>query len=472
MKSPRGRLLLSAVWLACAVGFGCSEPEPGPVVRRPAEVPASVLIRNAALLDVESGEVTSGRDVLLEGGVIAAIEPHGTLSAERVVEGDGATLVPGLVDMHGHVGASTAPTWERSFPDAEANLRAFAYAGVTTVFDPGDGSDDAFSRRERVARGELLGPRIFSAGPVLTCPEGHPIAMVNELAPWWIAWYISDLAAVPIPDADAARAVVDEIAGNGADAVKIAVDAIPLDAPRMPPEVAAAIVERANTHGLRVVAHIGTTQDAIESAEAGAALWVHGVYKERIPDDQIQKLADYGIPMVATIEVFDQYARNRQGPMTPTKLERETVPAARIEAFWPIPEDLELGGLEGWLDLAAQTMDVRVDNVRRLHEAGVTILAGSDTQMGVFPGPGLHRELALLVRAGLTPVEAIRAATLDPARWLSRSAEPDFGSIAVGKRADLLLVEGDPTRDVAALENIREVFLAGTPLERAPVPPL
>ena len=472
MRLPQAKIFLSVLLLCGGGGFGCSGPTPGPEVRRPAEVSASVLIRNAALLDVESGEVTSGRDVLLEDGVIAAIEPTGTLSGERVVDGSGATLVPGLIDMHGHVGASTAPTWERSFPDPEANLRAFAYTGVTTVFDPGDGSGDAFSRRERVARGELLGPRIFTAGPLLTCPEGHPIAMVNELAPWWIAWYIAGLAAIPVEDETAARQVVDEIAGNGADAIKIAIDSIPLDAPRMPPEIAAAVVERANTHGLRVVAHIGSTQDAIESAEAGVALWVHGVYKERIPDDQIQKLADYGIPMVATIEVFDQYVRNRQGPMVPTKMERETVPASRLDSFWPIPEDLELGGLEAWLDLAAQSMDVRVDNVRRLHEAGVTILAGSDTQMGVFPGAGLHRELAQLVRAGLTPAQAIRAATLDPARWLARGAEPDFGSIAVGKRADLLLVEGDPTRDIGALENIREVFLAGAPLERKPVSPL
>ena len=469
MKFCRRETLLIVVAAMGAAGFGCSPASPGPEVRLPAVFSTSVLIRNTSVLDVESGTLRRGRDVLLEDGIIAAIEPHGALSGDIVIEATGTTLVPGLIDMHGHVGASSAPTWQRSFPNPAANLRAYAYAGITSVFDPGDGSDDAFSRRDRVARRELVGPRIFTAGPLLTCPGGHPIAMVNELAPWWIAWYIVGLSAIPIADEAAAQQAVNEIADNGADAIKIAIDSIPLDAPRMPSEIAAAVVESANSRGLRVVAHIGTTQDALVAGEAGVALWVHGIYKERIPDDQIQQLADFGIPMVATLEVFDQYVRNRQGPMRTTRLERETVPASQLASFWPIPDDLELGGLEAWLDLAAQSMEARSDNVRRLHEAGVTILAGSDTQMGVFPGAGLHRELAQLVRAGLTPVEAIRAATLDPARWLAAGSEPDFGSIDVGKRADLLLVEGDPRADIGALQNIREVFLAGARIERKPV---
>ena len=113
--------------------------------------------------------------------------------------------------------------------------------------------------------------------------------------------------------------------------MKIVIDEIPLGAPRMRPEVARAIAERARSHGLRTVAHIGTTRDAIIAAEAGVALWVHGVYKERIPDAEIAVLAGYRIPMVATIEVFDSYARLRSGPREATALERETVPAALLD---------------------------------------------------------------------------------------------------------------------------------------------
>lgn len=457
------------------LALGCFEtPEQLPTVggRWPAELPDSVVIRDTGVLDVVSGEIATGRDVLLRDGVIAAIEASGRLTGALVVDGAGATLVPGLIDMHGHVNANSQPTWVQAFPDPDGNLLAYAYAGVTTVFDPADSTPDAFARRERVARREQVGPRIFTTGPLLTCTDGHPLAMVQEFAPWWLAWYILDFVATDVPDAASAKPIVDRIADAGADAIKIAMDRIPLDAPRMTTDVAAAVVRAANDRGLRVVAHIGTTQDAIDAAEAGVSLWVHGVYKEPIPEDEIGRLAGYDIPMVATIEVFDRYARALAGPFETIPIERETVPSEVTDSFYPPPDDFDLHGLTSWLELARQNRaaGVQIDNIRRLHEAGVTVLAGSDTQSGVFPGAGLHRELAHLVRAGFTPVEAIRAATLDPARFLANGGEPDSGVIAVGKRADLLLVDGDPTRDVAVLQNLREVFLAGVPIERTPVP--
>ncbi len=463
-----GPLLL----LAAAVMLSACSRRPSVAVERPAEPPPAVLIRDVAVLHVERGERQVGLDVLLEGERIAAIAPTGELDAPQggvVVSGAGATLVPGLVDMHGHVEAEPAPAWARGFPDPEANLRAYLYAGVTTLLDPGDPSGSAFVRRAGVASGEILGPRIFTAGPIHTAPDGHPIALVRELAPWWIRWYAAPRVAVPLASEAQAREAVDRAAAEGADVVKIVIDRIPLDAPRMSRQVAAAVVGGARAHGLRVVAHIGTTEDAIDAAEAGAAAWVHGVYKERIADEDVAVLASYGIPMVATVEVFDRYARTGEGPFEPTPLEREMVPRSLLEAFYPVPDDFEIGSLEPWLELARATREARIENVRRLHAAGVAILAGSDAQSGVFPGAGLHRELATLVRAGLSPAEAIRAATLLPARFLANGDEPDFGSVEVGKRADLVLVEGDPTADVAALQQIRRVFLAGVALERTPV---
>src|SRR5262249_33713707 len=101
----------------------------------------------------------------------------------RTVPGAGATLLPGLVDMHGHVANSPAPPWLNAFPDPDANLRAYLYCGVTTVLDPADIGNQAFARRERVRRGDLLGPTIYAAGPMVTAPDGHPVAVVRQLAP-------------------------------------------------------------------------------------------------------------------------------------------------------------------------------------------------------------------------------------------------------------------------------------------------
>ena len=449
----------------------CASPAPSPRVARTAPAPVAVWIADVAVIDVAKGERTPARDVLVADGRIAAITRAGASEPPAgavVISGKDATLVPGLVDMHGHVYADTHPIWAIGLPDPEANLRAYLYAGVTTVFDPGDSSDDAFARRDRVARGELVGPHIYTAGPLFTAPEGHPIALGRAFAPWWIGWYLAPRLAVAVDSVEQANQAIDELAEHHPDAVKLVIDEIPLGSPRLRPEVARALTERAHAHGLRSVAHIGTTRDAVIAAEAGVSLWMHGVYKERIADRDIPVLAHYHIPMVATIEVFDSYARLRSGPRQSTALERETVPAALLDSFTP-PEGFSVGPLTSWQELNEQAVPFRTDNVRRLHEAGVEIFAGSDTQSGVFPGAGLHRELANLARAGLTPIEVIRAATLGPARFLTQSDTPDWGNVAIGQRADLLLVEGDPTRDVAALSAIRAVLQDGVPIERTPV---
>jgi imidazolonepropionase-like amidohydrolase len=465
--SCRFRPVLALLAFLAACG-----PPPAAEVALPSTQPPSVLVRDVSVLDVDQEAVLRHRDVLLEGGYIREISRAGSASAPEgalVVDGSGATLLPGLIDMHGHVTAATAPTWNLGLPYPEGNLRSYLYSGVTSVLDPGDPGDDAFERRERVARGELIGPRIFTAGPMLTCADGHPIALVRAFAPFWIGWYLAPRMAVGLGSNAEAEAEVDALAARGADFIKVTVDRIPLDAPRMDTDMIAAIVARARSHGLRTLAHIGTTQDAIDAGNAGIAAWAHGVYKERIPDEQIPVLAGFGIPMVVTVEVFDRYARSGEAPWKPTPLETQTVPPAVMDAYYPIPDDFDRGPLAPWLEQARTARPHLLDNVRRLHEAGVVILAGSDAQSGVFAGPGLHRELAQLVEAGLTPTQAIRAATLDAARFLDASDEPDFGSVAVGKRADLLLVDGDPSLDLGALSQIREVFVGGLPLERTDI---
>lgn len=465
-KPHRACIALAVVAL---LGSACARRAPE-LVRRPDHPPPALLIENVSVLDVANGESTPGRDVLVEGGRIRAIRGRGEIAKPpggEVIGGEGATLLPGLIDMHGHLGNDSAPSWVGRFPDPDRNLRSYLYCGVTTVLDPADLSTQAFDRRDRVARGELLGPRIFAAGPMVTAPGGHPVAIMQHLAPWWIRWYLIPRAAFEVDSAAAARRKVAEITALGADVVKLAVDRIPEQAPRIRKEVLVAAVEEAKRHGVRAVAHVGTLADAVDAADAGVAAWMHGVYKERIPDERIAALAAYRIPMVATMVVFESYALTGRGKREPTALEREIETADVLETFDHIPAgDPTITFFRETLDhLYAERQSGR-DNVRRLHEAGVTILAGSDAQIGVFPGAGLHRELALLVEAGLTPAEAIRAATLDAARFLANGKEPDFGVVAEGKTADLVLVEGHPTRDIEALSRIRAVIQGGVPLER------
>jgi hypothetical protein len=194
--TSRSHAVLALVPLGLACGPGSPE-----LVRWPEPRPGAVLVQHVAVLDVEAGRVERDRDVLIAEGRIAAIGIGGQLCAGaqgEVIDGRGATLLPGLIDSHAHATLSGGPSWEFSLPDPEGNLRAFLYAGVTAVFDPGDSTPDAFERPARVARGELLGPQLLTAGPVHTAPDGHPIAMIKQLAPWWLRWYLAPRVGVPL----------------------------------------------------------------------------------------------------------------------------------------------------------------------------------------------------------------------------------------------------------------------------------
>lgn len=457
--------------VALAMLAACGKTRP-PLVTKPSGPPPPTLIANVAVFDGDGAATTPGRDVLLVDGRIARIAAAGTIDAPSGalrVDGAGATLLPGLVDMHGHIEAASEPAWLGKFPDAPRNLERYLYCGVTTVFDPAGSAPDVFDHRDAVARGKLIGPHVFTTGPMFTTPGGHPIGALQELVPWYLRWYVKRHFAREIGSEDDARHAVDDLMQYQPDGIKIAVDAVPADGPIMPPPVIHAIVEAARAHGLRVVAHIGTTADALAAADGGVAAWMHGVYKERIPDELVPRFAGAHIPYVATINVFDAYADVAEGKRVATPLETEIEDRATLDAFAPVPPNAASPRFQEFFRLLIATRDARRDNARRVHAAGVTVLAGSDTQSGVYAGAGLHRELALLVAAGLTAAEALRAATADGARFIARTDDPPFGLVREGKAADLLLVDGDPTRDIAAVDRIRDVFLGGVRLERHPI---
>ncbi|HXC49297.1 MAG TPA: amidohydrolase family protein [Candidatus Limnocylindrales bacterium] len=464
-NSRLGHSLAIAI-LAC--GFAaCSKP--APLVTMPAKSPEAVLFENTGVLDVANGRITPGQDVLVTGSKITAIGTTGTLTVPATasrIDGRGKTLLPGLVDSHGHVANGSSPPWLKRFPDPDRNLQAFLYCGVTTVLDPADLAPDAFERRDAVAAGKLLGPTIFASGPMLTAIGGHPLPVIDEIAPWWIRWYVRSHAVRPLGSDEDVRKAIDELAAAHADVVKMAIDSVPDSAPRLTDALAASVVRMAHAKGLRVVSHVGTLADALEAGNAGVDAFMHMVYKEALDDAGAAKLAAFRKPIVATMAVFENYAMFGHGPRMPTPLETETADRELLESFDHPPA----GGLspmfQAYFELLYATRQARRDNVKLLRANGATILAGSDAQTGVFPGAGLHRELALLVEGGMTPAEAIRAATLDPARFIEKTEDPSFGVVAVGKRADLLLVGGDPTTGVAELSKIHTVMKNGVALER------
>lgn len=456
--------------LLLTLALGCSRGGPRHLATLPANAPSAILIRNVAVLDVERGEVVPQQDVLIRGQYVSEIGPGDSLAGPpdaEVIDGAGQTLMPGLTDAHTHVLSPIGAPWKISRAHPERNLESFLYCGVTTVFDTGESSPDIFALRKRVDDGELLGPRIFATGKTITAPDGHPVKMIQSLAPWWIRWYLAPRIAFEVETPQQARAAVMANETAGADFIKTVVDTLPGTAALIDPAILRSVVEEARSRNLRVVTHIGSTADAKTAAEAGASAWVHGVYMERIPDEDIRTLAAFGIPMTPTMVVFDNAADINVVEFQPTELERQVAPAQIFEDF-----NEKLGRpktapvMSDWLKHLREVRPAWGENVLRLHREGVTLLTGSDFQPGLFPGPSLHREIALLGRAGVAAADVLRAATINPARFLTGSEDPEFGTIAVGKRADLVLVEGNPLADLTAVSKIRDVIVGGRRLVR------
>ena len=433
---------------------------------------AGLLVADVRVIDVVTGRAHPHQDVVIEGEQIVAVLPHDPdRHAGERIDGAGATLVPGLVDAHCHVVSSPELPGDIALPEVELNLQRLLYAGVTTVFDPASDARIIFGTRAAVARETTLGPSIYAAGPVFTTPGGHPVAMVQALVPPLIRELATLQLAREVQTTDDVVEALEEVVAWKPDYIKMAVDALPHDVPVLEADLAATITREAAARGVATVAHIGTVEDARVAAQAGVSAWIHGVYKERIPDQALEELVSYHIPMVPTLTVFHELGGRAMEPWEPTALERDLASADVFER-WHDPQRRASvpDAMRSFLDQIYTERETGPDNIKRLHDAGLTVLVGSDSQNGMLAGASTHIELSLLQRAGLTPLEVLQAATVAPARFFSGETDPPFGVVAAGKRADLLLVDGDPLADVSALSRIRTVVLRGRVLERTAWP--
>ena len=462
-----GKSVVTALLLAGVVLGGCGRR---PLVTRDDRLPRAFVVRNVRVFDAPHAVLFDGmRDVLVREGRIAAISGAGmNVSGIVEIDGAGATLLPGLVDLHVHSGATSAPPWKLALPRPQDNLEAFLYAGVTTVLDLGNFSPDVFVMRERIRGGEILGPHLYAVGPIFTAPDSHPVGLLRWALPWWLRWYVIPRFTRQVATASEARAAVDALLGDHPDLLKIAVDRVPLESPRISRELIAAIAARGHEQGIRSIAHVGRSIDVVDAVIAGVDALAHIVYPEEMSAQAVKAVAERHIPVMATISVFDSQERFLLEHRPPyTELERAVAPPAVLDALRVVPASFDRKAIEPVVRSLIEGHAARRRNVAELRRAGVTILAGSDSpNIGHFPGASLHVELADLVEAGMTAGEALRAATSDAARFLAGEGA-DFGEISPGKRADLLIVEGDPVADIGAVDHIRDVFLDGVRLVRA-----
>lgn len=418
MRGPIGRVRAAVAAMLFAAAAGAAD--------------APVAFVHANVVPMDSERVLADHTVVASEGRITAVGPSATTPVPKgatVVEAGGLYLVPGLCDMHVHV-------------YVPQELTLYAVAGVTTVFNL-DGRPAHLAWRRRIADGKLLGPTIYSAGPTFNRPR----------------------------TAQEAVAEVDRQAAAGYDAVKIYNQVSAAEYP--------ALMAEAKKKGLVLVGHVPREPGFAATLQAGQSIAhaeeyvytffnddpdpanevVHPLDTMKIPK-AVAMTKEAGISVIPTLVAFHNivrqatavkaYLRDPNLAYMAPSMRAALEPERNTYANRWKPE--RLPGL-------AVSYEFQRQLVKALHDGGVPILAGTDASWLGVPGFSLIEEVENFQDVGFTPYAALRTATVDPARLLGR--ENDFGTIAPGKRADLVLTRRNPLEDVRALENPAGVVVHG-----------
>lgn len=382
--------------------------------------------------------------VVVVDGRIAAVGPR--VRAPRgatVVDGRGKTLLPGLIDSHVHV-----------FPGAQADALRF---GVTTEFDmfslQGPAKIAAW-RAQRRGFGRTNEADTWTAGVGVTPPKGHPAPMAKRMG--------VELPTLG-PQADP-QAFVAARLGEGSDYIKIFQDDGTVHAGKVTleafePRRLSQVIGAVRAAGARPIVHVAREADALLAVDSGAAGIAHMPVDAPATAALVSRARARRAFVIGTLSTIAADAGLGHGARL-----------AADPAIGPLLTAQQRSTLQHTPKKAApQFLATALESTRRLHAGGVTILAGTDAPNPGSPhGAALHGELALLVEAGLAPTEALKAATSAPAAMFGLT---DRGRIRKGLRADLVLVEGDPTRDIAASGRIVTVWKNGYPVDRTPPTP-
>jgi imidazolonepropionase-like amidohydrolase/predicted enzyme related to lactoylglutathione lyase len=388
----------------------------------------TLVIENARVI-VGNGVVMDAATVVIAGDRIQSVSTENPqLAAVKRIDARGRTLMPGLIDTHVHFLGLTAQG-EAAFRAqiktlAPTYMKDFIRHGVTTVKSLADPLDLVLELRTLINDGRILGPRILLVGPCFTAPGGHPAVTLGRDDPW-----MRSVIAIEVDDEDMARREVRRLAEKGVDAIKAAVEAgqgtgMPDAMPRLSTNVLKSIVDEAHKRHLRVTVHTHREQDVIDAIEAGANGVEHGLWDARPSDNRVADLL-----------------LKRSVDYTPT--------------LW------------AWsLDRQSQSFEIAKQNLKTFADEGVRICLGTDTLCSM-PRPGLNtiEEMEFMAESGLTPHKIIQAATRNAAKHLGLLDR--LGTVEPNKVADLILVAGDPWKDISSLRQVQMVIKAGQVVHNA-----
>ena len=431
MKAKRLALVLGT---AAVVAVGCGGEPIEPIVEITPGLQAFI---GARLIDGTGGPVIEDSVIVVRNGRIEAAGSRDGVEvppdAEQV-DVAGRTILPGLINAHGHINNVRGPESDPSFyteEHVENQLGLYARYGITTVFSLGGDGPEGMLVRDRQDTPELDRARLYVAGAIVTGPSPEE-----------------------------AREQVSAVAASGADVVKIRVDDNLGSSTKMTPETYQAVIAASHEQSLDLTAHMYYLEDAKGLLRAGADLLAHSVRDSEVDDELVSLLRDSGACYCPTLmrEVSTYVYETRPDWFDDPFFLKEADPAV-ISALEEPDYQERLQNSRSAQTYKTQ-LAVAKQNLKILSDAGIPIAMGTDTGPAArFQGYFEHGELALMVEAGLTPMQAIVASTSDAARCMN--VEADLGSLEAGKWADFLVLGENPLEDIANTHSLESVYIAG-----------
>ncbi|MEY2505069.1 MAG: hypothetical protein QOG27_1349 [Verrucomicrobiota bacterium] len=446
------------------------------ILARDRERGQTCLIQNARIY-VGNGKVIESGSILIRGGKIAEIyegpAPEAKTLKADLLEAAGKTVLPGLIDMHVHLGATGGflDDWSK-FDQAKAldrELAAYLFSGVTAVRSAGDAVGPMLKLRREFGSGEKLGSELFLCGPLFTTEGGHGTEYGKFLPEALRAAFIADFVRLP-HTTEEARQQVDALAAQKIDAIKGVLEAGAPGYPfnRMDITILRAVADEAHARNLPVAIHTGNNQDVADAVALGANSIEHGSFAEEIPDATIAEMKAKGIALDPTLSVVEGLSSFAKGDTTLLKrsLVQQVTKRELIEGTEHAAASTELAKMREGLSHYPMSLEIGGKNLVKAWRAGIPLVTGSDAgNFLVLHGPTVQHEIELWVAAGIPIDVALQAATSNAAKLLG--AENRFGTVEKGKEATLLIVDGNPLQDVKALSAISAVFMKGERVSRS-----